>query len=196
MTETSDPGPAPASTGQGPVKKAWWKRWWVWLIAVIVVAGAFGAATEEKDKDAASPAPTGSVTTSTTPAPTTTTTTSSTAPTTTTTTPASSSSAAPTTSTTSSPSPTTTADQGAVLYKALKDNFGQTSWGMTITGVQVRNKSAFVRAQISHDDKETAEKVLRGAYNIVTTGTDYEDINFVVVEDGTGVVVVQKMVDR
>ncbi|PWJ24558.1 hypothetical protein ATK17_0650 [Branchiibius hedensis] len=97
------------------------------------------------------------------------------------------------TSSSSNPTSTTTSTAPKEDYAtSFKLNFGETSWGQTVTDISIRNGVAFITAQISPDDKATAEQILRGGVNLATNS--YPDINFVDVLDGTGVHMVQKMV--
>jgi hypothetical protein len=83
--------------------------------------------------------------------------------------------------------------QHADLSQAIQDNYGETSWGMTVTDVEVENGMATVRAQIPAGDQETATQIQRGVINLVRGG-DFGDILFVIVKDGTGTVVTQEQV--
>ncbi|MCZ4652781.1 MULTISPECIES: hypothetical protein [Gordonia] len=79
------------------------------------------------------------------------------------------------------------------LKSDIEENFGTTSWGMTITDVRIENSNVFVTAQIAKGDTETAKRIQTGVINLVRSG-DYGDISFVIVEDGTGTVVTQESV--
>lgn len=78
------------------------------------------------------------------------------------------------------------------LGDAIKDNYGNTTWGQTITDVELRSGMLRVRAQISGADKDTAAKIQRGVFNLVTTASSLPKVDWVIVEDGTGTVITQK----
>lgn len=81
----------------------------------------------------------------------------------------------------------------AKLTADFKTNFGNQAWGMTVTGITIDGRNARVHAQIDRGDKDTAEKIQRGAKNLVSSG-DYGEIDWVIVEDGAGTVVTQTQV--
>ncbi|OBB79270.1 hypothetical protein [Mycolicibacterium peregrinum] len=94
------------------------------------------------------------------------------------------------------PQATTTAASTADIEGDFRTNFGETNWGMAVTGFSFKDGNLHVSAQIDASDKATAEKIQRGVVNLIRTGGPYAvgPINWVIVEDGTGVVVTQQKV--
>ncbi len=78
---------------------------------------------------------------------------------------------------------------------AFRENFGETDWGMTVTGARVQTGNLYLTAQIDRTtDEETAQEIQRGAINLLNTG-GLGTYTWVIVEDGTGTVVTQGQVD-
>lgn len=71
------------------------------------------------------------------------------------------------------------------------------SWAATINSVRLDGSNLYINSQINRQlDQETAETIERMYYNALTlTPPEWADrVDWIIVEDGTGVVVTQKMI--
>jgi hypothetical protein len=164
--------------------KPWFKRWWVWLLALIallVIISAIGNAIAPRESPAAVPTPTASIATPPVAA------------------------TAPTTTATAAESASPGADN-AVVFAALKDQFGgvdpaevfasdQSLWYGWISGTRVEGSNFYVTLQVGPGDAERSDLGERAAAAIPTLLPDEAKsaLSWVIVEDATGGVIDQKM---
>jgi hypothetical protein len=163
--------------------KPWFKRWWVWLLALIVVLviiSAIGNAIAPRESPAAAPTPTASIAA-----------------------PPAAATAPTTAPATESAAPG--ADNAAV-FAALQAQFGGVTpaeafasdpslWYGWISGTRVEGSNFYVTLQVGPSDAERRDLGERAASAIPTLlpAEAKSGLSWVIVEDATGVVIDQKM---